>query len=107
MENKKDQAEKFTGYAFAAGAAAIFVGFAVWAATDRPQLAARIICTTFWLTFAALTVNVFYTGRFAWKSGPTFTRDQSPGRFYLSAIFFAVGSMSIATFLLWAAYFAK
>jgi hypothetical protein len=107
MEHQKDRAEKFTAYAFIAGVVVISLGFATWAVTGRSQPAVRIIVTAFWLIFAALNGNVFYTGRFTWKGGPTFTREQSPCMFYLSAIFGAVGSMSIATFLLWAAYFRK
>ena len=107
MEHQKDQAEKFTAYAFIAGVFVILVGFGFWAMTGRSQPAVRIIVTTFWLAFAAFNGGIFYTGRFTWKGGPTFTREQAPRMFYASAIFFAAGSMSISTFLLWAAYFAK
>jgi hypothetical protein len=107
MDHQKDQAQKFTAYAFIAGLAIMLVGFVVWAVTGHRQPAVRIIVTAFWLAFAAFNANIFYTGRFTLKGGPTFTREHSPGMFYAFAIFFAVGSMSIATFLLWAAYFTN
>lgn len=107
MEDPNDQAEKLTAYAFVAGVIVGLVGFGVWGVTGRPQPAVRIIASAFWFVFAAFNFGTFYTKRISWKNGPTFTRDRSPWMFYASAIFFAVASMSISTFLLWAAYFAK
>jgi hypothetical protein len=106
-EEQKDSSDKFAAYVFIAGIVVSLASCAMWAVTGRHQPAVRIFTTAFWLLFATLNGNVFYTGRFRWKNGPTFTREESPGMFYVSAIFFALGSMSIATFLLWAAYFAK
>ena len=106
-QEQKDGSDKFTGYVFIAGVVVCLASFVVWAVTGGPQPAVRIFTTAFWLVFAALSGKVFYTGRFRWKNGPTFTREVSPRLFYASAIFFTLGSMSIATFLLWAAYFTK
>ena len=106
-EQQKDRADKVVAYVFVAGLIVCVAGLAVFAVTGRSQPGVRIFTTAFWLVFAALNGNSFYTGSFKWKNGPTFTRDESPKMFYLSAISFAVGSMTIASFLLWAAYFSK
>jgi hypothetical protein len=106
-EEQKDRVEKFAAYVMVSGIVISLAGVATFAVTGRPQPAVRIITTAFWLFFASMNGNAFYTGRFRWKGGPTIDRRESPGTFYASAIFFAVTSMTMTTFLLWAAYFTK
>ena len=107
-EDQKDKALKFTAYAFIAGAIVFLAGMAIFAITGRPQPGVRIAMPGIWGAFAALNVRTFLTGEFqCWKYGPIDTREKSPGVFYMSAIIQTIVSMSIPTFLLWAAYFGK
>ena len=107
-EDQKEKAYKFTAYAFIAGAVIFLVGIAVFAITGSPQPAVRIVIPGFWCVFAALNLRTFWTGEYkSRRNGPIYTREQSPGVFYMSAIASTIVSMSIPTFLLWVAYFGK
>jgi hypothetical protein len=106
-EQDKDRADKIAAYVFVAGVAVALVSFAVMAVTGSLQPGVRVFITALWIIFATWNGVIFYTGHFTWKGGPTFSREESPRMFYVSAVFFTIGSMSIASFLLWAAYFTR
>ncbi|QDT15818.1 hypothetical protein [Alienimonas californiensis] len=106
-EEQKERANAIERHIFFAALGLGFVAFILQLITKDERLSARIFVTGFWLAFAVGNFTTFYTGRLRWKNGPTFTRESSPILFYGSALSFCIGTMSIATFLLWTAYTSK
>jgi hypothetical protein len=106
-EKQKERADSVDRYILFATIAFGFVAFITELITKQKMLGVRMFATALWLGFAAGNFTTFYTGRMRWKNGPTFTREISPIRFYASAVFFCVSTMSITTFLLWKAYTSK
>lgn len=81
-----------------------FVAFILLMITNNKILSGRIFVTGLWPVIAVINFSTFYSGRFTWRHGPTFTRESSPILFYVSALFFCAFTMSVATLLLWGAY---
>ena len=103
-EEQKDRAAKLQWYLFIALFIVAFLSLVIAGIRNNMQPSAKIFMIALWLMFATGNVVHFYTGRFKWKGGPTFTREESPTLFYASAIFWLVASMGIATFLVWGVY---
>lgn len=104
---KKNRAEKIARYVFFGAMITAVIAVIIQLLTRNGILAVRIFITAFWLAIAFSNGVTFYSGSFRWHNGPTFTREQSPILFYASAIFFTLGSMSLATLLLWKAYITE
>lgn len=103
-ENQKGQSEKFASCVFIATAGVFLICIIFAEAIGHPQVE-RALAMIFWVFFAVWNGVGFYTRRFTWKNGPAFTREKTPARFSVSATLFAVGSMSITTFFVWASWF--
>jgi hypothetical protein len=101
----KKKGERWAHYGVLTGAGIMLAGFGIWAVTGKPQPGVKVLAAGFWLAFASLNAETFFSGRIRRKSGVTITRDASPGEFYLAAITFTVVSMAFSTFIVWAAFF--
>jgi hypothetical protein len=99
-----DKESRLLIYAFCGLGASMILAALVQEFTKNKMLGGRIVLTASWLFFALVNGNAFYTGRFKWKNGPTFTREESPWAFYASAVLFALLTMSMVTYGLWDAY---
>jgi hypothetical protein len=95
----KEKAERINLVVFVAGFVAMVLALGFVAVTKRIELGALIFVSVGWCVMATSNAVTFYTGVFRWKSGPTFTREENPWGFYLSAIPFLVFSMTVLTFL--------
>jgi len=95
----KERAERINLAVFAVGFVVAVLALGFVAVTKRIELGALIFVSAGWCVMAISNAVTFYTGIFRWKSGPTFTREENPWGFYLSAIPFLVFSMTIFTFL--------
>jgi hypothetical protein len=104
---QKDRVKTITMYVFFAAMAAGLSSAVFMAITRDGHTGARIIITSIWLLFATVNFRTFYTGTMRFKGGQSVNREQSPILFYIAAIFWCIGSMSMATLGLWMAYTHK
>jgi hypothetical protein len=103
-DDQIEKVEKLGAYGFVAAWIAAVCSFIYLVVTKDKVVGIRMFITSFWIGMTISNATTFYTGKASSKSGQTYTRKESPIGFYLSSISFAVGSMGIATFLLWKAY---
>ncbi len=96
----KLKAKKLGVTIFIGGAATMFASMAFMAITKNSAIGPLVFVSAGWIVFAVTNSVSLYTGEFPWRNGPTFTRQESPVLFYISWVFFAAGSMGIATFFL-------